>query len=137
MEEEIINSKTYMKKYREANLQREEIERKIEEFKKQYPEVFDTLESLEYEIEKIEEDKKQYVEQIKEQMEKENLSKDIVGKYEFTYVAPTIRRNFNGKKFYETYSPKTKMYKEFINESNVAGYVKIKELVYKDDIIEE
>ena len=105
----------------------------IEEFKKQHEEIFNTLESLEYEVELLDRDKSDVVPLIKDAMVKENKKKEEIGKFRFTYVAPTIKRNFDSKKFYENYSPKTKMYKEYVTQSNVSDYVKVKELIYKDN----
>ena len=62
----------------------------------------------------------------------ENIKLEEIGKFRFTYVAPTTKRNFDSKKFYKKYGPKT--YQEFVKETPVSDYIKVKELVYKDEL---
>lgn len=122
-----------MKEYKDINNERTKALTVIEDFKKQHSDIFDTLESLEYEVELLDEKMKNLVPEIKDNMASEELKKHEEANLRFTYVAPTIKRNFDTKKFYEDYSPKTKMYKTYVTESDVSDYVKIKELVWKDE----
>ena len=105
----------------------------IEEFKKQHQEIFDTLDSLEYEVELIENQQEGLKPDIKDAMVAADMKNEEVNYLKFTYVKSAIKRNFNTKKFYENYSSKTKMYKEYVTETPVSDYIKIKELVYKSE----
>lgn len=123
---------SYMKEYRELENKKSKAKLVIEKFKKQYEEIFDTLELLECEVELIEEDQQKLAINIKDSMNEANVKNKEVGNLKFTYVTETIKRNFNSKKFFNDYSPKTKMYKEYVTESTVSDYVKVKRLENKD-----
>ena len=122
-----------MNDYRDIENKRIKALLTIENFKKQYKEVFDTLESLEYEVELLNKNKSDLIPSIKDAMVKENKSKEEIDGFKFVYVAPTIKRSFNSKKFYKNYGPKTKMYKEYVTELSVSDYLKIKEPIYDND----
>lgn len=128
-----------MKKYKELEDKKKKSLTVIEEFKQQHQEIFDTLDSLEYEVELIEKQQEGLKPDIKDAMVDANMKDKEVNYLKFTYVKSAIKRNFNSKKFYENYSSKTKMYKEYVTETLVSDYIKVKELVYKsnDDEYEE
>lgn len=123
-----------MTEYNERNQEYEKSLQVIEEFKALHPEIFDTLEGLEYEAQLLKEKRDNLNEDIKEAMVDEKMKNEEIGKFRFTYVASTIKRNFDSKKFYKKYGPKTKTYQEFVKETPVSDYIKVKELIYKDDI---
>lgn len=123
-----------MTEYNERNQEYEKALQVIEEFKKLHPEIFDTLEGLEYEAQLLKEKRDNLNENIKDEMLNENIKLEEIGKFRFTYVAPTTKRNFDSKKFYKKYGPKTKTYQEFVKETPVSDYIKVKELVYKDEL---
>lgn len=120
-----------MNEYKDIDIEKTKVLEVIEKFKSEHAEIFDTLESLEYEVELLNEKQNNLIPIIKDNMSSENLKKEEIGRFRFTYVAPTIKRNFNLKKFLENFSPRTKMYKDYVTESSVSDYIKVKELVYK------
>lgn len=122
-----------MKDYKELEDKKRKSLMIIEEFKKQHQEIFDTLDSLEYEVELIENQQESLKPDIKDAMVAADMKNEEVNYLKFTYVKSAIKRNFNTKKFYENYSSKTKMYKEYVTETPVSDYIKIKELVYKSE----
>lgn len=122
-----------MKKYKELEDKKKKSLTVIEEFKQQHQEIFDTLDSLEYEVELIEKQQEGLKPDIKDAMVDANMKDKEVNYLKFTYVKSAIKRNFNSKKFYENYSSKTKMYKEYVTETPVSDYIKVKELVYKSN----
>lgn len=122
-----------MKDYKELEDKKRKSLMVIEEFKKQHQEIFDTLDSLEYEVKLIEDQQESLKPDIKDAMAAADMKNEEVNYLKFTYVKPAIKRNFNTKKFYENYSSKTKMYKEYVTETPVSDYIKVKELVYKSE----
>lgn len=122
-----------MKDYKELEDKKRKSLMVIEEFKKQHQEIFDTLDSLEYEVELIENQQEGLKPDIKDAMVAADMKNEEVNYLKFTYVKSAIKRNFNTKKFYENYNSKTKMYKEYVTETEVSDYIKIKELVYKSE----
>ena len=122
-----------MKDYKELEDKKRKSLMVIEEFKKQHQKIFDTLDSLEYEVELIKNQQEGLKPNIKDAMVAADMKNKEVNYLKFTYVKPAIKRNFNTKKFYENYSSKTKTYKEYVTETPVSDYIKVKELVYKSE----
>ncbi len=124
MKEDKETAQDLAKEY--VNLEREKtkLNEKIEDFKLQHQEIFDTIEAIEGERKVLEEQQ----EEIKTKL----LSKigekfELLG-YSFVKVVTEIKRTFNSKKFYEDHLPTSRLYKKYVTESAVNPYIRITKL---------
>lgn len=128
-----VLEKDYVKMERDAAI----IDAKIIKIKEQYKEVFDKIDSLEKEKEKVLEHKDDYREVIASKLASLGEKKWKGMEVEFTYVAASFKTTFNKKRF-EQEQPK--LYAQYMDTTSVKAYVKTKLNllpVLSDDIKEE
>lgn len=101
------------------------IHEEIEKFKKEHEDIFSKLETLEGSILEIQEQQDVLKDEMTESMGNTDSKKVSNDYFNFTYVAPTTRANFDKKSFEKKYPV---LYKEFITTSDVKAYVKVTSL---------
>ena len=97
------------------------IDKSVEEFKKQYPEVFRRLEEIENKRKELEDKQEELKNEMTKSLEAADLKNISNSKFSVTYVAETQRTNFDRKTFEKKYP---ELCKQFITVSTVSAYTK-------------
>lgn len=124
MKNEKETDKDLANQYVQLEQEKLEIDFKVSKFKQEHQEIFDTLEALEGEKQKLSE--QQNI--IKSKLLNKMTEKFEILGYSFVKVVTEIKRTFNSKEFYKDYLPNSRLYKKYVTESSVEPYVRITKL---------
>lgn len=122
--EEKETAQDLAKEYVDLEREKTKIDEKLEDFKLEHQEIFDTIESILSEKKELEEQqnviKTKLLDKITEKFE-------LLG-YSFVKVVTEVKRTFDSKKFYQDHLPTSRLYKKYVKESTVEPYVRITKL---------
>ena len=127
VKEEKETAQDLAKEYVDLEREKTKIDEKLEDFKLEHQEIFDTIESILLEKKELEEQqnviKTKLLNKITEKFE-------LLG-YSFVKVVTEVKRTFDSKKFYQDHLPTSRLYKKYVKESTVEPYVRITKLKSK------
>lgn len=124
MKEETETAQDLAKEY--VNLEREKtkIDERLEDFKLEHQEIFDTIEAILEEKKVLEEQQNEIKSKL---LDKISEKFELLG-YSFVKVITEVKRSFNTKKFYEDHQPTSRLYKKYVTETSVEPYIRITKL---------
>ena len=124
-ENNLVTSNSILDEYTKLENDKNKLELDKLEFEAKYKEIFDQYNLIQENINNIEQKQSEVKEELTRAMEHSNEKNIHNDMFKVTFVAATVRENFDKDKFKRKYPV---LFNQFIKKSDVKAYVKIKEL---------
>lgn len=127
-EKEEETAKDILNRYTEIDLEIQKVRIQQSDFMLAHADIFDKFNQMNAKIEEFKKDQDKVQEELLTKMRETNLPEESNNRFKAKYTAPSIRKNFDTKKFYEDYKENTAMYKKYVGITNVKDSIKISEV---------
>lgn len=124
-EDNLVTSNSILDEYTKLENDKNKLELDKLEFEAKYKEIFDQYNLIQENINNINQKQSEVKEELTKAMEHSNEKNIYNDMFKVTFVAATVRENFDKDKFKKKYPV---LFSQFIKKSDVKAYVKIKEL---------
>lgn len=130
-EETEVTTKSLLDEYTELDLEKQKSNIEEAEFKKKYKEVFDAYDKILEARKAIEDKQNKLKDDMLVKMRESNQKDEFNERFKVHYTAPSVRKSFDTKQFYEDYAEDTAMYKKYVKTISVKDGIKISEVKNK------
>ena len=127
-EETEVTTKSLLDDYTKLDLEKQKSNIEEAEFKKKYKEIFDAYDKILEARKAIEDKQNKLKDDMLVKMRESNQKDELNERFKVHYTAPSIRKNFDTKQFYEDYAEDTAMYKKYVKTTSVKDSIKISEV---------
>lgn len=130
-EEKKVTTKSLLDDYTKLDLDKQKNNIEEAEFKEKYKEIFDAYDKILEARKSIEDKQNELKDEMLVKMREANQKDEFNERFKVHYTAPSIRKNFDTKQFYEDYAEDTAMYKKYVKITSVKDGIKISEVKNK------
>ena len=131
IEETEVTTKSLLDDYTKLDLEKQKSNIEEAEFKKKYKEIFDAYDKILEARKAIEDKQNKLKDDMLVKMRESNQKDEFNERFKVHYTAPSVRKNFDTKQFYEDYAEDTAMYKKYVKITSVKDGIKISEVKNK------
>lgn len=130
-EEKKVTTKSLLDDYTKLDLDKQKNNIEEAEFKEKYKEIFDAYDKILEARKSIEDKQNELKDEMLVKMREANQKDEFNERFKVHYTAPSVRKNFDTKQFYEDYAEDTAMYKKYVKITSVKDGIKISEVKNK------
>lgn len=130
-EEKKVTTKSLLDDYTKLDLDKQKNNIEEAEFKEKYKEIFDAYDKILEARKSIEDKQNELKDEMLVKMREANQKDEFNERFKVHYTAPSVRKNFDTKQFYEDYTEDTAMYKKYVKITSVKDGIKISEVKNK------
>ena len=130
-EEKKVTTKSLLDDYTKLDLDKQKNNIEEAEFKEKYKEIFDAYDKILEARKSIEDKQNELKDEMLVKMREANQKDEFNERFKVHYIAPSVRKNFDTKQFYEDYAEDTAMYKKYVKITSVKDGIKISEVKNK------
>lgn len=130
-EEKKVTTKSLLDDYTKLDLDKQKNNIEEAEFKEKYKEIFDAYDKILEARKSIEDKQNKLKDDMLVKMRESNQKDEFNERFKVHYTAPSVRKNFDTKQFYEDYAEDTAMYKKYVKITSVKDGIKISEVKNK------
>lgn len=127
-EEKKVTTKSLLDDYTKLDLDKQKNNIEEAEFKEKYKEIFDAYDKILEARKSIEDKQNELKDEMLVKMREANQKDEFNERFKVHYTAPSVRKNFDTKQFYEDYAEDTAMYKKYVKITSVKDGIKISEV---------
>ena len=130
-EEKKVTTKSLLDDYTKLDLDKQKNNIEEAKFKEKYKEIFDAYDKILEARKSIEDKQNELKDEMLVKMREANQKDEFNERFKVHYTAPSVRKNFDTKQFYEDYAEDTAMYKKYVKITSVKDGIKISEVKNK------
>ena len=130
-EEKKVTTKSLLDDYTKLDLDKQKNNIEEAEFKEKYKEIFDAYDKILEARKSIEDKQNELKDEMLVKMREANQKDEFNERFKVHYTAPSVRKSFDTKQFYEDYAEDTAMYKKYVKTTSVKDGIKISEVKNK------
>ena len=130
-EEKKVTTKSLLDDYTKLDLDKQKNNIEEAEFKEKYKEIFNAYDKILEARKSIEDKQNELKDEMLVKMREANQKDEFNERFKVHYTAPSVRKNFDTKQFYEDYAEDTAMYKKYVKITSVKDGIKISEVKNK------
>ena len=130
-EEKKVTTKSLLDDYTKLDLDKQKNNIEEAEFKEKYKEIFDAYDKILEARKAIEDKQNKLKDDMLVKMRESNQKDEFNERFKVHYTAPSVRKSFDTKQFYEDYAEDTAMYKKYVKTTSVKDGIKISEVKNK------